>query len=254
MRIDKPTIADYTNATHDHSNAANGGALSASAIAAGTFIPVVGGSSSAAGMRVMWWQKSDIVNSSAMQVSGAQAATITGGSGISDSSGQWARPTGAAGSTARFSAASANALADNLPDCLFRIRTPSTLTNTRILISLNNSLAGVNTDTPSTVSQKGLYVRYSTAIPDAGWVIMSVDGAGQSTTASVLAIAASTVYLVRIKFTSVTTATVTINGTATNISNNLALTGISLGPEVLIGALAAFAPSIDIESIYLAAQ
>jgi len=38
-----PTIADFTNATHDHSNAAGGGTLNASAIAAGTLAHERGG-------------------------------------------------------------------------------------------------------------------------------------------------------------------------------------------------------------------
>lgn len=215
---------------------------------------LVGGSSTV-GQRVMFWQKSDTTNSSVMQVAGAQAATITGGSGISDADGQWSRPTSASGSSARFSSATTIALADNLPDVTFRIRTPTPITSIRLLVSLNMSVLGVDTDTPSTTTQKGVYVRYSTAIPDGGWVVQTVDGAGRSTTGTITSIAAAAIYLIRIQFLTTTSVVVTINGVSSGtITNNMALTGIALGPEVNVRDLSTPTQHVDIESVYLTAK
>ena len=215
--------------------------------AAGLPAPV---GSASLGQRIMWWQKGNNTNSSSMDAVGQAAATITGGSGVFDSAGYWARPTGAAGGSARWDSL---AFADSalLPILKVRVRTPSALANIRLVVSLNEYLAGVNTDTPSTTTQRGVYVRYSTAIPDGGWVCQTVDGSGRSTSGTILAIATSTVYVITIQFTSTSNVFIDINGTSTNITNSILATGIAMGAELTAGALSgAVTPSIDIESVY----
>lgn len=63
LTLTTPTIASFTNATHDHSNAAGGGTLNASAIAAGTLALARGGTgaslSDPGGHRLMAWDDTD---------------------------------------------------------------------------------------------------------------------------------------------------------------------------------------------------
>jgi hypothetical protein len=217
-------------------------------------IPLIGGVSPATtGKRVTWLQKGDAVNSSTMIAVGQAAATITGGSGVFDTVGFWARATSTAGNAARFSAASAFTRFNLLPKLIVRLRTNSAITSTRILVGLNESMAGVDTDTPNTGTQRGIYVRYSTAIPDGGWVVQTVDGSGRTTSGTILAIAASTVYVITITTVSTTSVNVDINGTTVNVTANIVL-GVSLGYEVLVRDLAAATQSIEVESIYLSSQ
>ncbi len=220
-------------------------------VTAATGMPIVGGTSPATtGRRVTWLQKGDSVNSSAMIAVGMAAATITGGSGIFDTAGFWARATSTAGNSARFSAASAFTMVDLLPKAVFRVRTNSSITSTRILVSLNESFAGVDTDTPSLTTQRGIYVRYSTAVPDGGWVVQTVNGSGRSTSATVLAIAASTVYVITITVVDTGHVKVDINGTAITVTSNI-ITGVKLGYEINVRDLAAATQQIDCESIYV---
>jgi hypothetical protein len=213
-------------------------------------MPVPGGTTSTAGKRVTWLQKGDNTNNSAMIAVGQAAATITGGSGVFDVDGFWARPTSTAGNACRVSAAAAFCRMEHLPKFVARVRTPAVITSNRFLIGINESFAGVDTDTPNTGTQRGIYVRYSTAIPDGGWVVQTVDGSGRTTSSTITSIAGSTIYLIQITVNSTSSITVDINGTAVTVVANI-VTGVNLGYEILARDLAATTKSIDVESIYL---
>ena len=181
---------------------------------------------------------------------GMAAATITGGSGVFDNAGFWAKATSTAGNAARFSAAGAFTRFNLLPKLVVRLRTNSAITNTRILVGLNESFAGVDTDTPSLTTQRGIYVRYSTAAGDGGWVVQTVDGSGRTVSATILAIAASTVYVITITTISTSSINVDINGTTVNVTANI-ISGVNLGYEALVRDLAAATQSLELESVYL---
>lgn len=82
---------------------------------------------------------------------------------------------------------------DNLPVVVIRFQTDSALTNVRYQIGLTNAAIGT-TDAPNT--NQVILLRYSTNVPDSGWVIYSANGTSGTTTASVGSIAVSTAYTV----------------------------------------------------------
>lgn len=212
-------------------------------------MPVVG-SVQATGKRICWFQKPDAANSSNMTGVGVPNPTLTGGSGLMDNVGAWAKPTSTAGNACRCSAAAVFCRIDQLPKFVARIRTNSVITNARYLIGLNESIVGVDTDTPSTTTQRGIYVRYSTAVPDGGWVVQTVNGAGRTVSTTILSIAASTVYEITITVVSTASINVTINGVTVNVTANIP-TGVNLGAEIVARDLAAVTQAIEIESVYL---
>jgi hypothetical protein len=211
-------------------------------------MPVIGGTA-AAGKRVCWAQYAGAAGATMASV-GMAALTVTGGTNAKDTAGYWSTPQSAVGGSCRLSWPNAFTSVDLLPKLVVRLRTPATITNWRFLVSLNESFAGVNTDTPSTTVQRGIYVRYSTSVPDGGWVVQTV-AAARSTSATVLAIAASTVYTITVTVNSTTSVTVDINGTSIAVTANI-ITGVQLGAEILAGDLSgAAATQFDVESVYL---
>ena len=81
----------------------------------------------------------------------------------------------------------------------FVMYTGATMTNLRIWIGLASSGFSDNADTQTTGTNKYFAFRYSTVAGDGGWVGTTNDGATQTVTATVAAIAASTLYKLRIR-------------------------------------------------------
>jgi hypothetical protein len=78
-------------------------------------------------------------------------------------------------------------------DCSFIIRTFSNIGGRHIL-GVSQGLA--NADAPA---EAGCFIRYSTVIPDAGWVCFCHDGTSQSAAVALTGVAVSTRYLMRIR-------------------------------------------------------
>lgn len=220
----------------------------------GSGIPIPGGTA-ALGKRVTWAQKANGDNVSDILVVGQPATSITGGTGILDSSGFWSRTTSSSGGQASSSSNKYFTRVDLLPKLVVRLRTQSVLTTVRILVGLNNTAdvgvgSAVNTDTPSTTTERGLYFRYSTVAGDGGWVAQTVDSVGRTLSGTILAIAASTIYVLTLTVISTTQVRFDVNGTFVDVTTNIPITD-SLGWQLSVAATAAVTRSLDLESIYL---
>lgn len=218
-------------------------------------IPVVGGETYTAGRRIYWWQHSTAAVGDSTLAGVGPAMTVTGGGVAPDTDGYWARPLSAAGGSCGGYLAVNVSMIDQLPKFIIRLRTPATITNRRIIIGLTETAGAiVNTDTPATATQKGIYLRYSTSVPDGGWVCQTVDSAGRTVSSTILAFAASTIYRIVITVSSLTSVSVDVNGTAATMTTNIPDTGTLLCPVFgigVIGGAGSGTGSIDVESIYL---
>lgn len=230
----------------------------------GSGIPIPGGTSGS-GKRVAWAQKATGTSGAAVLTAVGQATT-TGfgggsGSGIVDADGFWLRHTSAASSGTVANTTGGAAGGDSftagslLPKFITRFRSGNDLTSQRVLISLNEQVdagagANVNVDSPSS-TQRGFYFRYSTAFPDTGWVAMSRDTAGLTTSAQIGSnIVASTIYVLTITIVSSVLVTFDVNGTSVNITTNIPTT-TALGWQVQISPTTAAARRFDLESTYI---
>lgn len=103
---------------------------------------------------------------------------------------------------------------DHLPTFRCRIKTGSDLTTIRIFAGLT---AGANFANADTQTSACVGVRYSTVVPDGGFVGIAFDNTAQAATATICTIAINTVYVIEIIVTSTTSATFNIysntNGT-----------------------------------------
>lgn len=213
-------------------------------------MPVVGAAQTL-GKRVCWIQKSNNANNSTMLAVGCDAPSVTGGTGVRDSVGYWATPQTVAGGTAVVQMNQPFARIDLLPKMVVRMRTPTSLANIRLMVGMNEFGSAVNTDTPATASQRGLYVRYSTAAGDGGWVVQTVNGSGRSVSSTILPIAVSTVYVIIITVLSTSSINVSINGTVVNVTTNI-VTGVDLSGQLMVADLSgSVSQSMDVESLYL---
>lgn len=243
-------LANITGGTSGQVLTGNGttSAPSYQVVTAGIPVPV---GSATAGRRVCWFQKANGTNDSTLTSVGHAALTATGGSGIFDDDGHWGRPTSAVGATARYTG-DLFTRTELLPTLAVRLRTSSSAANIRIRVGLTES-SSVDADSPTTGTQEGLYFRYSTAVPDAGWVAQSVAGA-VTTSASIVSFAASTIYYMTIVVNSTTSVEFSVNGTTTTITTNIP-TATNLRPEILVRSLDAGAvQSFDVESFYISSR
>lgn len=111
-------------------------------------------------------------------------------------------------------------------DLVYTVRTGSDLTSQRLWCGVTTASL---TDTDSAAGSN-LFFRYSTAVPDAGWVGYTNDGAASSATSMIAAIAADTIYRLRIRFIRAGTPTVyfSVNdGTEVSKTTNLPATGLN---------------------------
>jgi hypothetical protein len=128
-------------------------------------------------------------------------------------------------------ATSITKLLDDDIDVTFEVLTPADITNIRFWLGLSSASPTADTDTLGSGSTGGaLAFRYSTAAGDGGWVGYTAAGGGGAThvSATILAIAASTTYKLRVRFVRAGTPTVffSVNdGTETAMTANLPATG-----------------------------
>lgn len=216
------------------------------------FIPVPIGTQTGGGKRHCWIIPRGDAGVSNVTAIGAAAPTVTGGNGIHDSDGYWCRPLSSLGSIARLTAANVFTRADLYPVMKVRFRSSSTLATTvlRYFISLTEDSGGVSVNLPSTSTQRGYYLRYSTdATPaDPGWVLQMVSSTGRTVSNKIANIAPATIYEIAMYVTPTET-TVTINDQAAVISG--AVTGIDFNYEILVQAKASVQGSFDMGSLYL---
>ena len=239
--ITTPTIASLTNAQHNHQNAAGGGTLDGAAIASGTVAYArqptgIVASTVAAGddprLFINRYRFSQFVarfNSTSTDAYGGGSVS-TGGTIASadDSDGIWHSVTTAAAINSLADVVhTSNIRTDWLPDVTVVIKTPSDITNLRMFFGL--STAFPNNDNQA--STDSALFRFSTAAGDTAWATNTANGAANTTTTGVAAFAASTVYRLRIQWTSTTsinfyvndvlvrTETGTVPDTATNMTS-----------------------------------
>lgn len=220
-------------------------------------IPPIGGSA-LAGRRVTWTQKANFNNDASLLTVGQGAVSSTGGTGIFDIDGAWARPTAAAGAGTQATTTAANFFTrpDQQSKLVVRYRTPSALASVRLRIGLNEQAdAGVGgtvvADAPG-ATEKGLYFRFSTSAGDTGWVAQARDAGGLTTSAALGgAVATSTIYLFTITANSGTSVTFDVNGNSTTLTTNIP-TAVSLGWQITLFRILAGGPgTYDLESVYL---
>lgn len=118
---------------------------------------------------------------------------------------------------------------DSEPIFEFVLTTGATLTNLRIWIGICNADLNVNADDEGGTTQYMAF-RYSSVVPDGGWVGVCRDGTTQSAaTATVAAIAASTRYKLKIRKAGSSVFFSVNGGTEQSISSNLPAAGTGLG-------------------------
>lgn len=96
------------------------------------------------------------------------------------------------------------------------IRTDTVATNLRYYILLCSGAAYDQDDNMANRLMIGL--RYSTAVPDAGWVPVTADATTQTVSSSIMAFAVDTRYKIRIAYATDTSAAITITNMETNAS------------------------------------
>lgn len=123
----------------------------------------------------------------------------------------------ALGSVASFIPATTTGIDWSYPfDLTFDIFTGSNIGNIRLWIGLSSANPG-NSDT---AAQRFVGFRYSTVVPDAGWIGVNFDGTTQATTSSLANIAASTEYKLRIRSDGTQTWFSVNGGAETNLSSH----------------------------------
>jgi len=145
------------------------------------------------------------------------------------------------------------------PVAYVRIKTGADITNVRIFFALSNA-AFSNADA---FNAQYVGFRYSTVVPDGGWVGVCCDGAAANaqTTGTVAAIAASTEYLLRIRVsgdgTAVNFAVSTAGGAFSaeqTLSANLPATNVRLRWEMRVTTQAAAAKAFAFNSAYVESE
>ncbi len=127
-----------------------------------------------------------------------------------------------------------------------RIKTFTDISTIRLWVGLFSAASAASTDGANAT----IAVRYSTVVPDAGWVGVCVDGAGTTTSAVLSAIAISTLYEIEIEAVSSTSVRFRVNaGTWETITTNVP-TG-DLRPAVFVETRAAAARSVVVGKIYM---
>ncbi len=178
------------------------------------------------------------------------AFSSVGATVVSDTVAQWTRLTSSvAGTVADFQSSNTFGFVD--PGLTFwsRIRTGSDITNVRIWIGLTNATF-TNVDTHA---GNCCAIRYSTAVPDGGWVgvTRSVATGLQSVTSTIAAIAASTLYTIQITVNNGgTLVTFTVNGASQTLSANIP-TGVVINMCAAVVEISTATKILDVKYIKL---
>jgi len=129
-----------------------------------------------------------------------------------------------------------------LPRVRFKIRTGASVAACRFLVGLRIAAATPATD----VENNFCLVRFSTNVPDAGWVGVTVDNVGNvNTSPMILAIAINTVYEIEVKYMSATEVKFTVNGTSQTITHATQIPTANITPHCTVTTLAAGAKVFD---------
>lgn len=225
-----PVIADFTTATHNHQNAAGGGALDTAAITTGRLYAI-----------------QTVVNNTtkvAIGFSGSGTfASATGGSTanaddtvrpyVSVSTGTTLNNDGS------FVGTAAELRIDHLVgrDVVFVLKTGADLSTSRIFVGLGTG--PFTADAPTTNNFVG--IKYSTGSSDTGWTAYSCNGAtgAAASGGSPQAIAINTAYTIRVHVTSTSSISVFVNEVlAGTLTANIPTTTTALNVAFYIRALA----------------
>lgn len=144
---------------------------------------------------------------------------------------------------------------DHNPTIVVRLRTGTDLSAIRIWVGFKTN-AFTDSDTMST---RGVAFRYSTVAADTGWMAVAFDGTTQSAAALVAAIAANTIYILKIVITGGgTNAAFSVNGgTVVNVATNIPTGSASAGSvkvAVIPKAVGGTAKVINLYSTYIQDQ
>lgn len=142
----------------------------------------------------------------------------------------------------------------HIPKLIVYLRTGATITQIRHWIGISSAgFTNVDTHAASCIA-----FRYSTNVPDSGWVGVTRDGTTQATTSALGTYAASTLYRLTIEMnTAGTSVTFTVDDVTNSTSNSATLTtnfpaaGTSLLYSVLLFTIAANARSWEFHSAHL---
>jgi hypothetical protein len=156
-------------------------------------------------------------------------------------------------------------LAEHLPTIRWHIKTGPSIAACRIWCGIMDTIPSAGTDAQA--GQDGILFRYSTTVPDAGWVgfaSKSLGGNAFSTTGVVAPIAPNTVYDLQIRVVSVTSAAAASVGFSVNGGPEAFLTtnvpiiaqygGFGMSPVLEIETTAAATKSIFVSRAYFEAN
>jgi len=143
---------------------------------------------------------------------------------------------------------------DHNPTFIINVRTGSDITNLRLNVGLLDGAASPSNS--DTYTKKLAMFRYSTAVPDAGWIGVTSDAANTLTTTSLGAVAASTIYLLKVVVASSgTSVTFSVNGgTAQTLTPAAAIQGTQMQFFLSAWTLAAAAKIQDTSAFYIEAN
>lgn len=172
-----------------------------------------------------------------------------------DAAGTWLRNTSVAttGSSTGLRWHSGNTAQEltagfSLPRIRFKIRTGSSIAACRYLIGLRLAATTPAADTENNI----VLIRYSTNVPDGGFVGVTVDASGNvNTTATIIAIAASTIYELEVRYISSTEVRFTINGVSQTITHASQIPTAGITPHCTVTTLANVAKVFDFSVMYL---
>jgi hypothetical protein len=170
---------------------------------------------------------------------------------VVDSTSAWVRYTSGAvaGNNAGFRITADWNRLDHLPTLKCVLRTGSSILNLRYWIVLTNQTAALsNSDNQAAI--KGVGIRYSTGVPDGGFVPWTSDGSSQSIGSTIASIAASTSYAITIQVTSTSSVTMTVGGSSQTVSIPAGALATNMRPGIQVTTTDANAKFFDLTSVY----
>lgn len=192
---------------------------------------------------------------------GMTSASATGATQVTDATTTWTRMTtlAAAGDCVGWRAGATMFWSTHEFEVGCKFRTPSDITNVRIVFALSNVSGALFNGTSEDFSiSKFLGIRYSTGASDTDWTSFLGTGSGQFTSSMGVAIAASTVYTAKIKVTRVTAGsynvTLTVDSTSVTFGISPDVLFTALEPSFGITTLVAGTRFIDCTAAYLLAS
>jgi len=168
---------------------------------------------------------------------------------VADSTDTWRRFSTSANGSAAGYRTSAICWLDHNPIMRIKIRTGASVANVRYWLIFNNNGGALISNSDNQAALKGVGLRFSTAAGDAGWVPWESNGVTQTVGASILAVAANTVYTVTIKLVG-TAVTYTINSSSGSATLPVGAQGVAMRFNAEVMALANATKLLDMSAIY----